>query len=156
MKNLGLARKMLLAITLPLFALIFFSGHYIYDKYVAERKMQQALQQLTVLQSSAQVVHELQKERGMSAGFLGSSGKNFSDALPQQRQAVDAALNRFQSQRSNVAHAQISQKIKQLPAIREQVSQLKISTTQQVSFYTDLIAALLKVVDEISLHSQNA
>ncbi|MGL4929542.1 MAG: methyl-accepting chemotaxis protein, partial [Plesiomonas sp.] len=76
--------------------------------------------------------------------------------LPQQRQAVDAALNRFQSQRSNVAHAQISQKIKQLPAIREQVSQLKISTTQQVSFYTDLIAALLKVVDEISLHSQNA
>lgn len=156
MKNLGLARKMLLAITLPLFALIFFSGHYIYDKYVAERKMQQALQQLTVLQSSAQVVHELQKERGMSAGFLGSSGKNFSDTLPQQRQAVDAALNRFQSQRSNVALAQISQKIKQLPAIREQVSQLKISTTQQVSFYTDLIAALLKVVDEISLHSQNA
>ncbi|MFL1802025.1 methyl-accepting chemotaxis protein [Plesiomonas shigelloides] len=156
MKNLGLARKMLLAITLPLFALIFFSGHYIYDKYVAERKMQQALQQLTVLQSSAQVVHELQKERGMSAGFLGSSGKNFSDTLPQQRQAVDAALNRFQSQRSNVAHAQISQKITQLPAIREQVSQLKISTAQQVSFYTDLIAALLKVVDEISLHSQNA
>lgn len=126
MKNLGLARKMLLAITLPLFALIFFSGHYIYDKYVAERKMQQALQQLTVLQSSAQVVHELQKERGMSAGFLGSSGKNFSDTLPQQRQAVDAALNRFQSQRSNVIYAQISQKITQLPAIREQVSQLKI------------------------------
>lgn len=156
MKNLGLARKMLLAITLPLFALIFFSGHYIYDKYVAERKMQQALQQLSVLQSSAQVVHELQKERGMSAGFLGSSGKNFSDTLPQQRQAVDAALNRFQSQGSNVVHAQISQKITQLPAIREQVSQLKISTAQQVSFYTDLIAALLKVVDEISLHSQNA
>ena len=36
------------------------------------------------------VVHELQKERGMSAGFIGSKGSNFKDTLPGQRSDSDA------------------------------------------------------------------
>ena len=35
------------------------------------------------------LVHELQKERGMSAGFIGSKGKQFARQLPGQRQSTD-------------------------------------------------------------------
>jgi methyl-accepting chemotaxis protein len=35
------------------------------------------------------LVHELQKERGMSAGFIGSRGTKFGDALEKQRKDTD-------------------------------------------------------------------
>lgn len=38
-----------------------------------------------------QMVHELQKERGMSAGFIGSKGASFVSALPKQRALTDGA-----------------------------------------------------------------
>ncbi|WP_370313520.1 methyl-accepting chemotaxis protein [Sagittula sp.] len=38
------------------------------------------------------LVHELQKERGFSAGYTSSGGANFADVLPAQRLATDAAL----------------------------------------------------------------
>ncbi|WP_042028601.1 nitrate- and nitrite sensing domain-containing protein, partial [Aeromonas enteropelogenes] len=78
MNRLGLAGKMLLAICLPLLALVFFAGHYVYDRYRVSQEMEQAQQMLVLVKSSAQLVHELQKERGMSAGFIGSAGSKFA------------------------------------------------------------------------------
>ncbi|MCD4668294.1 MAG: nitrate- and nitrite sensing domain-containing protein, partial [Sulfurimonas sp.] len=37
-------------------------------------------------------VHETQKERGATAGFVGSKGKNFTKRLPAQRLNTDAKL----------------------------------------------------------------
>lgn len=37
------------------------------------------------------LVHELQKERGMSAGYIGSAGAKFGSKLPKQRRQTDAA-----------------------------------------------------------------
>ena len=156
MNRLGLAGKMLLAICLPLLALLFFASHYAYDKYQIAGEMTQALQQLTVVNSSAQLVHELQKERGMSAGFIGSAGRKFADALPGQRQRVDEAIRNFQAQQRGTSHEQADQALSELAGIREQVSKLAIEAPRQVAFYSQLIATLLKVVDEISLRSQDA
>ena len=37
-------------------------------------------------------IHETQKERGMSAGFLGSAGKKFGDVVPKQSALTDESL----------------------------------------------------------------
>ena len=43
-------------------------------------------QQLNLLsQKLSLLIHETQKERGMSAGYLGSKGTKFKDKLPKQR-----------------------------------------------------------------------
>ncbi len=156
MNRLGLASKMLLAICLPLLALLFFASHYAYDRYQAAHEMEQALQQLTVVKSSAQLVHELQKERGMSAGFIGSQGRKFADVLPRQTLLVDEAIRHFQAQEQGMAHEAVAQGLSELAGIRDQVSKLTIEAPRQVAFYSQLIASLLKVVDEISLRSQDA
>ncbi|MFQ2291105.1 methyl-accepting chemotaxis protein [Aeromonas enteropelogenes] len=156
MNRLGLAGKMLLAICLPLLALVFFAGHYVYDRYRVSQEMEQAQQMLVLVKSSAQLVHELQKERGMSAGFIGSAGSKFADALPQQREAVDEAIARFRAEDQGIAHEQADQGLAQLAGIRDQVSQLTIEAPRQVAFYSQLIASLLGVVDEISLRSRDA
>ncbi|EKP0307897.1 methyl-accepting chemotaxis protein [Aeromonas veronii] len=156
MNRLGLASKMLLAICLPLLALLFFASHYAYDRYQVTHEMAQARQQLTVVERSAQLVHELQKERGMSAGFIGSEGRKFADTLPRQRQLVDEAIRRFQALERDVVHEQAGLGLSELMGIREQVDKLAIEAPRQVAFYSQLIASLLKVVDEISLRSQDA
>ncbi len=156
MNRLGLAGKMLLAICLPLLALLFFAGHYVYDRYRVSQEMEQAQQMLVIVQSSAQLVHELQKERGMSAGFIGSAGRKFADALPGQRQRVDDAIRRFQGTQQEIAREDVRQALRELAGIRDQVSKLSIEVPRQVAFYSQLIASLLKVVDEISLRSQDA
>lgn len=156
MNRLGLAGKMLLAICLPLLALVFFAGHYVYDRYRVSQEMEQAQQMLVLVKSSAQLVHELQKERGMSAGFIGSAGSKFADALPQQRAAVDEAIARFRAEDQGIAHEQADQGLAQLAGIRDQVSQLTIEAPRQVAFYSQLIASLLGVVDEICLRSRDA
>lgn len=44
---------------------------------------------------SMDLVHELKKERGMSAGFLGSGGNNFRSELSNQRKLSDQRFADF-------------------------------------------------------------
>lgn len=43
----------------------------------------------------ANLVHELQKERGFSAGYLGSKGKNFNTKLSSQHKQTDKLITEF-------------------------------------------------------------
>ncbi|HEH9409475.1 TPA: methyl-accepting chemotaxis protein [Aeromonas salmonicida] len=156
MNKLGLAHKMLLVVCLPLLALLFFSGRYVYERYQVEQEMGQAQAALYVVREAAQLAHELQKERGMSAGFLGSGGNKFRDALPAQRKLVDTLLVRFHEDPALLALGEVQQALTGLTAMRERVGALGVEVAEQVGFYSRLISQLLAVVDQISLNSQDA
>ncbi len=100
------------------------------------------------------LVHELQKERGMSAGFLGSGGARFGDPLPTQREATDAALQRLR--RALAAGSADGGKdgfvetltgdlarFEVLPGMRRRVDELSVELADMVQVYTDLIRRLL-------------
>ncbi|MCR6554867.1 methyl-accepting chemotaxis protein, partial [Aeromonas sp. CPF2-S1] len=156
MKKLGLAHKMMLVVCLPLLALLFFSGRYVYERYRVEQEMSGALVALAVVKEAAQLAHELQRERGMSAGFLGSGGNKFRDALPAQRKVVDSLLQRFHQDPALLALTEVQQGVAGLTAMRERVSALGVEVAEQVGFYTRLVNALLAVVDKISVGSMDA
>lgn len=156
MNKLGLAHKMLLVVCLPLLALLFFSGRYVYERYQVEQEMSQAQAALYVVREAAQLAHELQKERGMSAGFLGSGGNKFRDALPAQRKLVDTPLVRFHEDPALLALGEVQQALTGLTAMRERVGALGVEVAEQVGFYSRLISQLLAVVDQVSLNSQDA
>ncbi|RAJ04463.1 methyl-accepting chemotaxis protein [Aeromonas salmonicida] len=156
MNKLGLAHKMLLVVCLPLLALLFFSGRYVYERYQVEQGMGQAQAALYVVREAAQLAHELQKERGMSAGFLGSGGNKFRDALPAQRKLVDTLLVRFHEDPALLALGEVQQALTGLTAMRERVGALGVEVAEQVGFYSRLISQLLAVVDQVSLNSQDA
>ncbi|WP_429173890.1 methyl-accepting chemotaxis protein [Aeromonas salmonicida] len=156
MNKLGLAHKMLLVVCLPLLALLFFSGRYVYERYQVEQEMGQAQAALYVVREAAQLAHELQKERGMSAGFLGSGGNKFRDALPAQRKLVDTLQVRFHEDPALLALGEVQQALTGLTAMRERVGALGVEVAEQVGFYSRLISQLLAVVDQVSLNSQDA
>ncbi|WP_373636596.1 nitrate- and nitrite sensing domain-containing protein [Yoonia sp. BS5-3] len=83
-------RLIMLLVIGPLFAL---AGYLMFDKVGAQRALlaQAHANSVTVAEGAiaGSLVHELQKERGYSAGFISSAGGNFPQELGEQRRATD-------------------------------------------------------------------
>jgi len=94
--NLSIRTKQFIAIVPLAVALLFYGVTVIHDKLSTQQAMVQAEATVELAVAMGNLVHELQKERGMSAGFLSSHGKKFAARLPQQRQLVDQRLTQFE------------------------------------------------------------
>ena len=100
------------------------------------------------------LVHESQKERGMTAGFLGSKGHRFADTLPKQRalfnQKRQILLNAIQHFPKTNLTPKMQQKLNQVLAlmaqtdtIRKQVDTLSIPAKKAIGHYTQMNAHYL-------------
>ena len=96
-------------------------------------------------------IHEMQKERGYSAGFIASKGKNFPTQLAEQRKVTDGLLAEAQAQ-IEIASATKSEpasialaNIAQLADIRAQVNSFDLTVPQMAKFYTQTINQLLEI-----------
>ncbi|MGB0682169.1 MAG: nitrate- and nitrite sensing domain-containing protein [Magnetovibrionaceae bacterium] len=113
------------------------------------------------------VVHEMQKERGMSAGFIGSKGARFGDQLPGQRAATDAAIRAFEEGQSLIDPGDFDEiletrielaeeMIADLGSYRNQVSSRSITVPQMATYYTGTIESYLNIVDSMTILSDQA
>jgi methyl-accepting chemotaxis protein len=104
------------------------------------------------------LLHETQKERGASAGYIGSHGKKFGEILPQQRKLTDKRLAEFKATLSKIDLSKFDKNLKEkiqialnnlnkLNKIRNEVTNLKISLKDTVTYYTNTNASLLKIVE---------
>jgi len=109
------------------------------------------------------LVHETQKERGATAGFLGSKGTKFKDTLGEQRNSTNVKLqelNKFMEQENleNINKLFVAKvknalvELRNIVNIRNKVDSFSIDKAQAISFYTksnanflDTIAVLAKV-----------
>lgn len=109
---------------------------------------------LGVAEQGANLVHELQKERGMSAGFLGSQGRNFANELKQQRQLTERSLDQYRqfmqsnqstfSDRLQQSYNEIDQQLQDLRSVRNRVDNFTITLSEALSFYTANNKALIE------------
>ncbi|CAN0601071.1 unnamed protein product, partial [Ectocarpus sp. 12 AP-2014] len=91
------------------------------------------------------MAHEMQKERGASAGFIASDGSKFRANLNQQRQLSDEKLAVFQKavvgDFDSKLQAQIKKveaKILAIPQLRSQVDSLSLSVAEAAGQITEL------------------
>lgn len=120
--------------------------------YIAQAKELNILSQKLSL-----LIHETQKERGASAGFLGSKGKKFTKILPKQRVLTTTRnselktyiskldLNSFSNELRSEIKAFTSDMSK-IDQIRSQVDALTISVKDEVTYYTKMNAKILNIV----------
>ena len=95
--------KLIIALQPLLLALCWFAGSGILTRIQTERQMENIAQLTALARSAGNVVHELQKERGMSVGFLGAEGKTFKDELTAQRALTDREIEVFVRSLSDTA-----------------------------------------------------
>jgi len=111
-------------------------------------------------------IHETQKERGASAGFIGSKGKKFTSILPKQRELTDIKLKELKAFKLTMNLDDFSSELKnelikidtissQIPSIRAKVDKLEISVKNSVAFYTNLNSHILNVVSLASKLAKN-
>ncbi|MCA1909167.1 MAG: bacteriohemerythrin [Magnetospirillum sp.] len=103
------------------------------------------------------LVHEMQKERGSSALFLGSKGTQFGKELAAQRQDTDTRLAAFRQAAAVVAAALPAEdadrvgkavaELEQLPAIRKGVDEQSLAVPKAIGYYTQAIANQIGVVE---------
>ncbi|WP_136440016.1 methyl-accepting chemotaxis protein [Pacificoceanicola onchidii] len=97
------------------------------------------------------VIHELQKERGYSAGFTASKGKNFSDALKQQRSDTDAVLLTLEPVIPTLQDlypeemARAVTGLESLLAQRSTIDAFETTVPKLAGYYTGIINALISV-----------
>ncbi len=92
MRSLTLAAKLLSMVLVPVLGLCFFGLTVSWEKWQVYQDNVVLERNSAVLRQIGSSVHELQKERGRSVGFLGGKGQVFVNELREQRLATDQAL----------------------------------------------------------------
>ncbi len=87
--NLKTRTKLLLMAAIPTLALLYFSTNSVFEKTKLATEMTRLESLVGVSVKIGALTHELQKERGMSATFIGSKGTRFATELPAQRTVTD-------------------------------------------------------------------
>jgi len=134
-----------------------------YSKVTSLKNLQKTVNLSTKISA---LVHETQKERGTTAGFIGSNGKKFADTLLSQRKLTDKKVIELKSFLSTINLYKISPDISKkvnsalnnlskVNNIRSEVNKLSIKTSVAIKFYTKINTELLNSVIEISKISQS-
>ncbi len=130
----------------------------LWSKYRAAEKIEDLS---TFVRIISNLVHELQKERGMSAGYIGSGGRKFSEMLKIQREKTDEKLRAFNEFVKNgeleeavkISVSKISSLLQKLGTIRKRVDTLSIEKGEVVSYYTSINNKLIGTIALLSKYS---
>lgn len=162
----SLAHKLLLLAAVPLFAAVLLSG-YLVAARAGERTQADRLSLLTTAGvRTGDLVHELQRERGMSSVFMSSKGTKLRSELAAQRSLTDEQLGEWaafldQSSKGLPAQANAAldtarEAVEALGATRQQVDGLAVDPKTAIKFFTDSNALLLDALGPLASASTDA
>ncbi|WP_299663604.1 methyl-accepting chemotaxis protein [uncultured Psychromonas sp.] len=162
--NISIRGKLFALTLLPLIGFISFAG----SNYIQAYQEKVMLEKMLILTNSAAVssllVHELQKERGASAGYLSSKGEKFQKAIEQHRQTTDQKNKDLQAFITSASltpqlttlFTKVNQQLDKLPSLRQQVDNLSISVSDEVAFYSNLNALLLSIINNTANENKSS
>ncbi|MBV8839978.1 MAG: nitrate- and nitrite sensing domain-containing protein, partial [Alphaproteobacteria bacterium] len=153
--------KLALAAALPLAVLIGLASYDLLAKWETRSQMAALGRLGDAVAGISQLVHELQRERGASAVFVGSKGAQLRAELPEQRKLADkqrqAAAASFDELHASVSAESFRQALEnarkavaELDGKRQAIDAFAITAPESNTYFTDTIAKLLGVVGELA------
>jgi methyl-accepting chemotaxis protein len=161
MNNLTIRSKLILLSSIVLVVIFIYSLKIATDSYATYANDSKAYDIIELSVKMSSVLHELQKERGASAGFVGSGGKKFADILPNQHMQTDKKIAELKEFCENCSLDEIKS-IKQnidlnsISAMRKMVTSLSTTTKDLVKFYTELNKNIIDTISYFSTIPENA
>jgi methyl-accepting chemotaxis protein len=130
------------------------------EDYIAKNlqaKTAKGKEALRLTVAIADVLHEVQKERGMTAGYLGSGGKKFSDKIEKQQQKTSAKIEELLSiiattntnyfpKSFTLQLQKLKRELKKIKEIRRAVLEQKITAKRAIAYYTGLNTSMLEMI----------
>lgn len=150
---------------LPLVTMLSLVSIAISEKYSEKNDVLKFSQFSTVVFDIADLIHELQKERGLSAGFVGSKGALHREALKSQRQQTQQKLQQVRQRLKlydpeehywgiqNLFTA-LMVELTHLPEIRHQIDQL--DSGNHFGYYSRLNYLAIDIIHFLQVKSRDA
>ncbi|ASP33852.1 nitrate- and nitrite sensing domain-containing protein [Labrenzia sp. VG12] len=160
MANRSLSFKLALVCWVPVLALLVISLHDFHSEYRSWQKARAIEEVLAVAPTLSELVHNLQRERGVSAGYVGSGGSSFGENLADLRAATDAQIDGHLTDISVMGSAldfagftapfdRAAERLQQLDGMRTRVDGLDVEVSELAEFYTTTIAELLAAIENM-------
>jgi methyl-accepting chemotaxis protein len=163
----SIRRRLIFLLTIPLASLLYFGSSKISQRRDEAQGMRQMHGRVEIAVAAGQLLHHTQRERGLSAGFLGSRGDaGFRQKLAHERLETDAAAGRFTAAVSDFgtealgggaaqAYEQMGRLLAEITSRRAGVDGLAATGAEVVRFYSDLNERILAMVAEIARQSSS-
>jgi len=155
--SLSIKQKLILIMLIPLMVVVLLSAKLALNAYNNTKSLEK-IEKIVILSTKiGALVHETQKERGMTAGFLGSKGSKFKDKLPLQRDNASAKksdlleylsdfdANEYNEEFKNALTLGLNQ-LDNIDNIRSQVSSQSINAGAAIGYYTKMNGLFLNVI----------
>jgi methyl-accepting chemotaxis protein len=153
--------KFACVLLLPLLALAWFAVQGIMERRTSLQEFDRLHAMTELAQRAGDVVHQMQLERGMTAGFLGSEGDAFGNRLRQQRPNTDEAAEAFHNERASLDQSQLTPSVQQQlreiderwqrqPALRDRVDDLEVTMGEALGHYTGINGQLMAFVGTLA------
>ena len=161
--DLSIASRLWAAVLLPLTALGGLLYFQISDKWQTYLHMQEIEVASAQVGEIGNIIHQLQIERGLSAGFLGSKGRTNQSELAAARSQTDNVLsgykqfvlleNQFATEGFREQSRQLETDLRNVATFRLSVDQFTASGADSFQFYTNIIGGLANLARVVT--SQN-
>ncbi|MCD6191048.1 MAG: methyl-accepting chemotaxis protein [Sulfurimonas sp.] len=155
--RLSIKSKLFIIFIIPTIALLTQITLSVNEKYtvVNEGRVLKDALELSVKMSA--LVHETQKERGATAGFLSSHGTKFSETLANQKNSTDTKRQELQDSINSIDIDSLPKqftdkmqsaltKLSEIGNIRSDVKALNISKKDAISYYTNINGSFIDTI----------
>ena len=164
LRNLSIRGRLALIFILPVIGMVTLAVVVVADTWRTAAEMERLQGMARTATRASDLVHEIQKERGMTAGFLGSEGERFGEALKEQRGRTDQRLKALRDYLAGRARglpqegpvAEALGRLKALQARREAIDGLALPLGEALGYYTGINTRLLDAIAAMPRMTSNA
>lgn len=146
LSKFSLSKQLGLLIVVPLIGLLYFAVPKTFDLIEKRSIIAETAVKLEEAKKLSQLIHELQKERGKSAGFLAKSD-SAADELNAQRKVCDSALSEYKTAASDLPIDS------DLSACRTQVDSRSLKPVESTKKYTVMIEKMMALYGGLVYHA---
>lgn len=147
MKNLSIKARLLVSAIVPIGLILALSIGRIFFDISIKDNLEITKQRVLEAQSLATAIHYLQIERGLSVGFVASSGVNNRDVLQDIRQKSDDAIETIKKvYMKSGGDSSVLSHLNQLKQTRNTIDSFEVTYAQAGAYYTKTIASFIDAV----------
>ncbi len=162
--NMTIRNKLLLLMLIPSALIVFFASSVVYRDLTIKKDVAKVKKLALLSEQISLMLHETQKERGASAGFIGSNGEKFKTKLPNQRALTDKQKKEFVKFVNNFDFTIFPNDLKirvdalmadlnRLDEMRTKISSLSISLPDAIDYFTNMNAKMLRAMGDNAKNS---
>lgn len=165
--KLTIKTKLIVLLVVPLAGILFLGAQGLLESRHVAHQMNAVEQMSQLAVHVSAMIHETQKERGRTAGFLGSKGTKFKDELAGQRVQANQKIDLFRSYLSGIDTDSLGRGFRfaldaavsdldSLDAMRSKITDQHVPLGQALGYYTGMHKKFFNTIAAMTNESSNA